>query len=282
MNAPGRSRRRRASRTAQYVAFERAVLSRMGVVDDAFARTMLRPSLAVLDRVMGRGPRLLRSSSVLRAALATRTLWFDDQVRGALRDGVSQVAVIGAGYDSRAWRLECEDARFFEVDHPATQSAKIAVAPKHGPTYVPVDLSTEVAAAALCRGGLDPAARCLHVLEGVTMYLDEAAVLRQLRALAAVSSSGSRLAVNFTPPESVGTAVDRRLQRLIRLGRLGSGESFRLRVDLPDAVALVNAAGWRVTTATSFRDAARALVPPSAGLPVDAVSEHQSLIAAII
>jgi O-methyltransferase involved in polyketide biosynthesis len=32
-------------------------------------------------------------------------LWFDAQVVAALEAGIEQVVVIGAGYDSRAWRL---------------------------------------------------------------------------------------------------------------------------------------------------------------------------------
>jgi O-methyltransferase involved in polyketide biosynthesis len=67
-------------------------------------------------------------------------LWYDAQVTRAVDDGVEQVAVIGAGYDSRARRLARDGVRFYELDHPGTQSDKMRRAPAGGPTYVACDL----------------------------------------------------------------------------------------------------------------------------------------------
>ena len=270
----------RPSRSAQYVLLERAVLAGMGVVDDPFARSMLTPSMAAVERIIEHGPNRFRSASVLRSSLAARTLWFDAQIRTALDSGVRQVAVIGAGYDSRAWRFRREGVQFFELDHPATQRHKQLVAPSAGPIYVAADLSAESALSALCRAGLSVTSPAVYLLEGVTMYLDPGVVRGQLCELASASASGTQLLVNFTSPATVGTARDRRLQRLIRLGRVGSGEKFRLRTDLPGAVDLVSSTGWQVAQGSSFREAAIALVPATSGLPVGAVSEHQSLVAA--
>jgi methyltransferase (TIGR00027 family) len=264
------------------VAAERAVLDDMGVLDDPLARGMLTPSMAAIVWSVQHGPRRVRERSVTLAGLGARVLWVDAQVVSALDAGVDQVAVIGAGYDSRAWRFRRDGVRFFELDHAATQQDKVRRAPAGPrPTYVAADLTTDDAAEALLEHGLDASRPALFVVEGVTMYLGEEVVRRQLGALGETSATGSRLAVDFFPPPGAGTPQDHRLLRLQRLARIGSGESFRLQVDRSRAVELVEASGWDVTEATSLRDAARALVPRESGLPVDAINAHKSLVAGL-
>lgn len=55
----------------------------------------------------------------------------------------------------------------------------------------------------------------------------------------------------------------------------------RLLVDRREACELVESSGWSVTEAASMRDIARALIPPESGLPVDAISEHKTVVAAV-
>jgi methyltransferase (TIGR00027 family) len=268
------------SRTAQGVAAERALLAELGVLDDPSARPMLEPAMGAIVEVARRLPRRTWARAVTLAGLAGRVRWFDAQVTHALDDGIEQVAVIGAGYDGRAWRMRRDGVRFFELDHAATQQDKIGRAPGPGPTYVEVDLRSESAADALVAAGLDRERPVLHVVEGVTMYLTEEVVRRQLGELAAAGATGSRLAVDFYPPSDAGTSVNRRQRRLQQVTRGGSGESFRLAVGPGQAVALVEEAGWRMIERTSARDASCSLVPRGSGLPVDAVNEHKTLIAA--
>ncbi len=66
---------------------------------------MLTPSMAATFWVVRRWPYRVRARSVTLAGLAARVLWFDEQVANALDAGIGQIAVIGAGYDSRAWRF---------------------------------------------------------------------------------------------------------------------------------------------------------------------------------
>jgi methyltransferase (TIGR00027 family) len=262
------------------VAAERAVLADMGVIHDRFARRMLSPSMAATFAVVRLWPSGLRARSLTLAGLAARVLWFDAQVAKALEAGITQIAVIGAGYDSRAWRFGREGVRFFELDHGVTQSDKVGRAPGPGPTYVEADLTTQSAGDELRKRGLDPAQPTLFVIEGVTMYLTENVVRSQLAELARSSTVGSRLAVDFYPPADTGTARHRRQMRLQRLARAGSAEGFRLCVDRSQAEALVEASGWEVDEATNLREAAEALVPADSGLPVGAVNQHKTLVAA--
>jgi methyltransferase (TIGR00027 family) len=268
------------SRTARGVAAERAVLTDLGILDDPHAASMLPPPTARIHRLVGRLPRRLVTRSVTLAGLSARVLWVDAQLSGALDGGTRQVAVVGAGYDSRAWRCARDGVRFLELDHPATQADKVRRAPGPGPTYVAVDVVADDAGEALRDGGLDVGTPTAFLVEGVTMYLDEAEARRLLTSLSAVAAPGSRLVVDFFPPAGTGSASDRRLRRLQRALHTGSGESFRLGVDRAGATSLVEGAGWRVDEVTTLREAAGTLVPNGSGLPVDAIHPGKLLLTA--
>jgi methyltransferase (TIGR00027 family) len=263
------------------VLAERALLTEMGVLSDPVARTMVSSPSSVFMWLVRHWPSSRKPWSVTRAGLAARVLWHDAQVRSALDAGIGQVVVVGAGYDSRAWRFADDGVQFYELDHGTTQRDKMRRAPANGPKYVEADLWTQGAAEILLDHGLDGAQPALFILEGLTMYLSEDVVRRQLTDLAASSAEGSRISLDFYPPPDAGTSRDRRQMRYQRLARTGSGEVLRLRVDLPRAVTIVEGSGWVVTEATSTRDAARDLVGRASGLPVDAVNEHRSLIAGV-
>jgi methyltransferase (TIGR00027 family) len=145
------------------------------------------------------------------AFLAARTRFFDDAVTSALDANVQQVVIVGAGYDSRAWRLCRPAVRFFEVDHPATQRDKRARAPRgEGPTFVPADLRTDCLVGALRAAGYEASKPVVYVVEGLTMYLGEDDVRRLFTDLATLAPPGSRLAVNFTVAGGGSVAVPSR------------------------------------------------------------------------
>ena len=269
------------SRTAQGVAAERALLTDMGVLADPFARRMLTASMVAIVNFVRHLPTQVSARSVTLAGLAARVLWFDAQVTEALNAGIRRIAVIGAGYDSRAWRFRGEGVQFFELDHGATQQEKARRAPGPGPIYVAADLTTQGAGEALVERGLDTSRPVLFVLEGVTMYLDEKVVRDQLGGLGITSVVGSRLAVDFYPPRATGTPLNHRQDRLQRLARIGSAETLRLTIERPEAVDLVAGSGWEVIQEMSLREAARRLVPSESGLPVEAVNEHKTLVAGL-
>src|SRR5262245_24640360 len=60
-----------------------------------------------------------------RTSAVARTRLIDDAVSSAVREGATQVLLLGAGFDTRAHRLTgIENARIFEVDRAATQQKK--------------------------------------------------------------------------------------------------------------------------------------------------------------
>lgn len=133
-----------------------------------------------------------------------RTRFLDDVARDAARDGVSQLLLLGAGFDARAWRLsELRACRVFEVDLPAQVERKRALCAAAGlecggrVSLLPCDLAAEdwerALEEALARAGFDPRAPSLCVWEGVTAYLPPAAIERCLRWLGRLAP-GSRVA----------------------------------------------------------------------------------------
>ncbi|KIY91347.1 hypothetical protein MNEG_16617, partial [Monoraphidium neglectum] len=53
-----------------------------------------------------------------------RTQWIDDGMKKALDDGIKQVVIIAAGYDTRAYRLARPGVKFYEIDLPHASQKK--------------------------------------------------------------------------------------------------------------------------------------------------------------
>jgi methyltransferase (TIGR00027 family) len=252
----------------------------MALVDDPYARGMLGPAVAVVYRVARRWPNRIPSLPVTLAGLAGRVLWHDGEVRRAVESGIDQVVVVGAGFDSRAWRLGLDGVVVVEVDHPATQAVKRSRAPSPGPVYVGADLRSTSAVDALRSAGLDLTRPTAYVLEGLTMYLSESDLRGHLTDLAAGSAASSRLTTDFYPPRDTGSSAHRRQDRAQALARSGSGEGLGALLVRERAVDLVADCGWSVDAVSGAQEAARALLPDRCGLPLGAVNDGKTLLAA--
>lgn len=187
-------RDQRTSRTAEYMAFFRALESMepagrrlftdpyafplLGGPLRAFARIAPFPLAGSLVRtILELGWPYTRSSGVLR----TRAI--DDLVSDAIRGGAGQLVLLGAGFDSRAYRMpEATKIATFEVDHPATQRAKrerlgaLTGQLNVNVQFVPVDFEKDDLGSKLIQAGFDPAIATVAVWEGVISYLTRPAV----------------------------------------------------------------------------------------------------------
>jgi methyltransferase (TIGR00027 family) len=201
-----------ASRTAEYVALYRALETtetrREPLFRDPFAKHLLGEGRALALRVASLpGMRVAleryadwRAPGARTAAIG-RTRFIDDVVRAELARGVYQIVILGAGYDSRAHRLaELADVRVYEVDREDTQAEKrrriehVAGARKDV-RYVAVDFAREDLATRLADGNWRADRTSLFIWEGVTNYLDGAAVGRVLDM---VSRTAAGSAIVFT------------------------------------------------------------------------------------
>jgi methyltransferase (TIGR00027 family) len=203
----------RPSRTAHLVALGRAMadagISHVVSFHDPTARAFLsdkgRQSLAKTEHAAREGMRgfRLEMARTMADMMALRTSAIDAAVRDAIADGATQLVILGAGYDGRAWRLpELAGVKVFEVDHPATQGDKRARVAELPPpagivTFVPVNFERDALGDALERAGHDRSAPTCWIWEGVVMYLTRDAMRGTLAAVAQRSAPGSTLIVNY-------------------------------------------------------------------------------------
>ena len=136
--------------------------------------------------------------------MTIRTRFIDKALARAIAGGATQVIVLGAGFDTHAYRCQelLSRARIFEVDRPPTQELKkqrvleVVGTPPSNLTYVPIDFQHEDLTDVLKRHDYDPAQRTFFILEGVTMYLPEEAARATFRFVGA-HPPGSGLVFDF-------------------------------------------------------------------------------------
>ena len=202
----------RPSRTAQFVTIGRAMadlgLSHIPNFSDPTARVFLsdkgKKGFAKVEKAWRAQKRSYRveSARVMADMIGLRTAAIDSAVRNAIAEGATQLVILGAGYDGRAWRMkELAGVHVYEVDHPATQNDKRtrAAALPNSPqlTFVPVNFEREKLDDVLTRAGHDPAQPTCWIWEGVVMYLTRDAMHATLADVASRSAAGSTLIVNY-------------------------------------------------------------------------------------
>jgi methyltransferase (TIGR00027 family) len=204
------------SRTSIYVAAGRAIGAREPDASvrnpDYLAEKLLGdPSKLVLDHPAVRALKLpyeeamkeVEVVSIVRAMLI-RTRFIDEALARAITDGTTQVVILGAGFDSHAYRCQqlLAHVKVFEVDRPVTQALKkervqaVLGGPPANLTYVPIDFQHDDLLATVKRHGYDPTQRTFFILEGVTMYVPEESVRATLRFVGS-HPSGSSIAFDF-------------------------------------------------------------------------------------
>ncbi len=136
--------------------------------------------------------------------LVARDRYIDDVLQRFIDDGLQQLVILGAGYDSRAYRFDLPGrVKTVEVDHPATQSDKLVkvraifgVLPAHV-AYVPVDFNTQTLEECLLAAGYEARLKTLFIWQGVSMYLTGAAVDATLAFVVEHSGPGSAIVFDY-------------------------------------------------------------------------------------
>ena len=205
------------SRTAEYMALFRAMESTQPegqrLFNDPFAamfvgtplrRAVQWSAMPILGPVLGP---VLRGSidrfwPGARSSGVARTRLIDDWIGVSMANGSQQLVVLGAGFDSRAWRMPVlKDVPIFEVDQAATSAEKqrraAAVVPgRSNVASVALDFDRGRLPDALAAAGFDPKRRATVVWEGVTNYLTAEAV-RSVLAWVGTLGIGSNLIFTY-------------------------------------------------------------------------------------
>ncbi|MDM8537295.1 class I SAM-dependent methyltransferase [Desulfobacterales bacterium HSG17] len=215
-----------ASRSAGIIAAHRAIHSSKNsnerICYDPFAKDFLPTGFTVI------GKHEISEESALELFNAivpgfhefflARTRYIDDYLQNCINKGLEQLVILGAGYDSRAYRFDelKKKIKVFEVDHPATQNVKkeklieiFQMLPKHV-TYVPIDFQKETLRSCLSENGYDHHQKTLFIWEGVTMYIDQKAVDETLLFISKNTGNGSSVVFDYTYPEVIDGTYERK------------------------------------------------------------------------
>jgi methyltransferase (TIGR00027 family) len=241
---------RQASATALFIAAALVLMAE----DPACANLVSAASAELSKRVLAtyspasRGLlKLLRRSWVYRIAALVERLTIPGILRHyalrkkciaqlaseALRGGISQVIILGAGFDALAMELQREfaDARFWEIDHPATQRCKKSVLGSDevkGIHFIATNLASRgLAKESLGSADFDPGKRTLWIVEGLLMYFSERAVSRLLEQIREMSSPPSRMIFTFMERDGEGRIRFQKQTRLVDWWLRRRGEPFR-------------------------------------------------------
>jgi methyltransferase (TIGR00027 family) len=176
------------------------------VIDDPWAQLFLsragqRALTAWSGSVTGRVLRQLGPTGTSYVPLRHR--FIDDHLLAALQAGATQVVLLGAGYDTRAYRYaeELDGRPVFEVDLAPISRAKAATIERHREEFpaanvvrVEIDFESQSLTDVLPDAGFRVRGRSFFVWEGVPMYLTRAAVKSTLDAVHELGGAGTQIA----------------------------------------------------------------------------------------
>jgi methyltransferase (TIGR00027 family) len=161
--------------------------------------------------------------------LFCRTRFIDDALVKWLNNEKQQVVCLGAGNDTRAYRIPgIGQTRYFEVDLPTPQNLKkehlqrlFGELPSHV-TFVPIDFNVQDLGSELIRAGYQLERKAFFIMEGVSQYITESAVDKVIK-FAARSAPGSQIVFTYIKSGIIDgsdrSAVDERIMK--RVARRG-------------------------------------------------------------
>ncbi|MEV4759936.1 class I SAM-dependent methyltransferase [Micromonospora sp. NPDC049559] len=195
--------------TATMAAMARAIATRTDrpIIDDPYAEPLVRAvGIDLLTRLAS--GELPPDDLVDRVAIdgaKVRTRFYDEFFLDAANSGITQVVILAAGLDSRAYRLPWPTGTVvYEVDQPRVIEfktrtlAELGAAPTADRRVVAVDLRDDWSAA-LRTAGFQPALPSAWSAEGLLGYLPPEAQDRLLDTVTELSAPGSRVATESRP-----------------------------------------------------------------------------------
>ena len=244
-------RKSSASATAQAPLFARWLEHHLGSRPDEGASRLLPVApgvpplgwrlvggpLLLAHRISGYVPKSFRypfeGEITLQNQGGARQTFYDRMIQQYTPE-MAQFVILGAGYDTRALNLP-KDApvQSFEIDTPATIAGKRETLAKAGidttgVVLVAADFETEDWLTKLIENGFDPGKTTLFIWEGVTMYLDRAAVEDALRKIAG-TAKGSIVAFDYFTSEVLESKA--LVMRSVRASLKAGGEPLKFGVD---------------------------------------------------
>jgi methyltransferase (TIGR00027 family) len=268
------------SPSAAEVAIYRAahqVLDDPRIFDDPLAMRVISTDAA---SALCAKPMQVRVDPNVRAFIAMRSRFAEDELARAVQAGVRQYVVLGAGLDTFAYRNTHAEAglRVFEVDHPAMQAHKHArlrqagIAIPDSVTFVPLDFRRDQLVDALTRAGLNANEPAFFSMLGLVIFLQRSTVMSIFEFIASLPAP-SGVAFDYGMLDSSLTADQRALRERAAKASASLGEPFvtfleprELAVELRGkGFSRVEDLGFAEANARFFNDREDGLRLPSGG-----------------
>jgi len=203
-----------------------------------------------------------------RPSAVARTRLIDETLEQLVASGTAQLVILGAGYDSRAWRLPAlRGVRVIEVDRLETQRDKLARL-RHGGhdaravSFAPVDFEVDRLADAVERAGLDRSVPSVWLWEGVTNYLSPEAVDRTLATIKELAAPGSWVLFTYVHRGALdGSTHFAEAKRWTR-SVARAGEPWTFGLEPARLAAFLDARGLTLEWECSTAEAGRRYFPP--------------------
>lgn len=164
-----------------------------------------------------------------------RSRFAEDSLENAMKLGIKQYVILGAGFDTFAFRRPelLDKISIFEVDHPATQELKLQRIKELGwevhPSvkYVSMDFTKDQFVNKIIDAGYKPDELSFFSWLGVTYYLTREENLKMFNNISKISPKGSSIVFDypdefFMQPER----TSRRAQNTVMMAKM-SGEPMK-------------------------------------------------------
>ncbi len=234
-------RKRARSKNAEAVAAIRAVHQKYDsplILDDPLAYQLTSPAW----RTVIRAPllrslvfkRFLRVLRPVHGQILARARFAEDQLKLAVRGGVQQYVILGAGLDSFAFRRPpwAKEVRVYELDHPATQMAKrrrlqeLGLPIREKLELLPIDFESQSPQDVLTGSGFNPRERSFFSWLGVLVYLTPEAITDTLSSIASVAAPGSELVLDYMLPDVIVDPSELKTMEFVRRMNERRGEPY--------------------------------------------------------
>jgi len=223
------------SSTAYGAAFLRAVENLLPedkrLFEDPYSEKILPPVYKYFVIIM-RPPKIWnflmnmreKSTPGVVGGILCRTRYIDDVLNNAIEEGVGTVVNLGAGMDTRAFRIPgIENIQYFELDFPELQKVKRSYIDKKigelpsNVSLVPIDFNSQALGKELKKAGYDSSSKTLFIWEGVTQYISKEAIDDTLKYVAQ-ACTGSRIVFTYVLESFInGSYIPDGLNSLYRL-----------------------------------------------------------------
>jgi methyltransferase (TIGR00027 family) len=204
----------------------------------------------------------------LWGSIMARKRYIDDVVAEAVGGSVEAVVNLGAGFDTRAFRLpELQSVPVWEVDQPGSIEAKrrrlraVLGGVPDRVNLVSIDFDHEDLESVLAAHGYRPSQKTIFIWEGVTQYVSEEGVRSTMEYLGK-APAGSRLVFTYVPKDFIDGEVLYDHELLYQKMRV-KDQIWQSGLDPEQIERWLDGFGWRVREHVGYDELGERYVKPT-------------------